>query len=62
MRITIKQAAQMMQTSEQFVRMSIALERIPGAFKVGHAYFITEEQVKNMMEGRINDEEVRKTV
>jgi excisionase family DNA binding protein len=54
-RITTKQAAQMMQISEQAVRMMIQLGRIPGAScggtKARRSYFITDEQVKNLMKG-----------
>lgn len=62
MRISIKEAAQMMQTSEQFVRVSIFAGRIPGAYKVGRTYFVTEEQIKNMMEGRVNNENNDKNI
>lgn len=55
--ISIKEAAQMMQQSEQFVRVSIFAGKIPGAYKIEGSggkrgkYFITDEQVKKMMEG-----------
>ena len=61
--ITIKEAARMMQKSEQFVRVSIYADRIPGAYylpgkggKRGQ-YFITDTQVINMMKGAKNEEE-----
>lgn len=55
--ITIKEAAQMMQTSEQFVRVSIFAGKIAGAYylegKNGKRgkYFVTNTQIKNLMEG-----------
>lgn len=54
-RITTKQAAEMMQISEQAVRMMIRLGRIPGAScggsKTRRSYFITDVQVANLMKG-----------
>lgn len=54
-RITTKEAAQMMQISEQGVRMMIQLGRIPGAScggsKARRSYFVTDEQIANLMKG-----------
>ena len=54
-RITTKEAARMMQISEQAVRMMIRIGRIPGAScggtKARRSYFITYEQVANLMKG-----------
>lgn len=54
-RITTKEAAYMMQISEQAVRMMIQLNQIPGARMGGtkgrRSYWITDEQVKNLMKG-----------
>lgn len=54
-RITTKEAAQMMQVSEQAIRMKIQLGQIPGALMGGtkgrRSYWITDEQVKNLMKG-----------
>lgn len=61
--ITVKEAAQMMQRPEQFVRMAVQLGKIPGAFATGtkakRSYYITDEQVINMMKGGFvrNEEE-----
>ena len=60
-RISIKEAARLMQTSEQAVRVMIQRNRISGATCYGtkkrQAYYITDEQVFNMMRGGIRDEE-----
>ena len=54
-RLTIKEAAQMMGASEQAVRMMVQLEKIPGAVCYGpkhrRTYWITDEQIKNLMKG-----------
>ena len=54
-RITTKQAAQMMNVSEQQVRIMVQLEKIPGAFCHGpkhrRTYYITDEQITNLMKG-----------
>lgn len=60
-RITIKEASRMMHVPEQFLRVSIFAGKIPGAYylegKNGKrgTYYITDAQVKNMMEGKTND-------
>ena len=60
-RITIKEASRMMQVTEQHLRVSISAKKIPGAYYLEgrngkrRTYFITEAQVKNMMEGKTND-------
>ena len=58
--ISIKEASQMMQKPEQFVRMAVQLGKIPGAFTIGDrkrkTYFITDEQIKNLMKGAKHEE------
>ena len=53
--ITVKEAAQMMGKSEQYVRVAVQLGKIPGAFVTGskarRGYFITDAQVQNLMKG-----------
>lgn len=55
--ISIKEASIMMQKPEQFVRVSIFAGKIPGAYKIEGKngkrgqYYITDEQVKNLMKG-----------
>ena len=55
--ISIKEASQMMQVPEQFVRLSIFAGKIPGAYylegKNGKRgkYFITNTQVSNLLKG-----------
>lgn len=51
-----------MQTSEEFVRLSIANGLIPGAMKVGRAYWVTDYQIQRVIEGRINDERENKGI
>lgn len=54
-RITVEEAARMMQVSSQQIRMMIQIGRIPGAScggtKARRSYFITDEQVANLMKG-----------
>lgn len=54
-KITIKQAAQMMEISEQAVRMMIQFEKIPGATCYGpkhrRTYFVTDAMIQRFMEG-----------
>lgn len=54
-RITIKEAARMMNVGEQQIRIMVQLEKIPGAFCYGpkgrRTYIITDEQVTNLMKG-----------
>lgn len=54
-RITIKEAARMMNVSEQAVRMMVQLEKIPGAVCYGpkcrRTYFITDTHIENLMKG-----------
>lgn len=54
-RITVEEAARRMGVAVQGVRMMIQLEKIPGAFCYGskhrRTYYITDEQVKKLMEG-----------
>jgi len=56
-RLTIKQASQMLQQSEQATRMMIQLNKIPGALCYGpkhrRTYYITDVQVSNLMKGGI---------
>lgn len=60
-RISIKEAARMMGAAEEFVRVSIFAGKIPGAYKLEGKngkrgqYYITDEQVKNLMKG-VKDE------
>ena len=60
-RISIREAAHRMQVPEQFVRVSIFAGKIPGAYKIEGKngkrgqYYITDEQVKNLMKG-VKDE------
>ena len=60
-RLTIKEAAQMLQASEQEVRMLIQLGRIPGAFCTGknprRTYYIYREQIENLTKGARDEEE-----
>lgn len=55
-RISIREAARMMNVGEQQIRMMVQLEKIPGAFcygpKARRTYIITDEQVNNLMKGR----------
>ena len=61
--ISIREASQMMQKPEQFVRLSIFAGKIPGAYylegKNGKRgmYFITNTQIENLMKGVWNEEE-----
>lgn len=54
-RITIKEAARMMNVGEQQIRIMVQLKKIPGAFCYGpkgrRTYIITDEQVTNLMKG-----------
>lgn len=54
-RIKLEEAARMMGCSVQQVRMMVQLEKIPGAICYGpkyrRTYYITDEQVKNLMKG-----------
>ena len=56
--ISIKEASDMMQCHEQFVRVAIAAGKIPGAFYIEGKggkrgkYYITDTQVENMMKGK----------
>ena len=55
--ISIKEASEMMQVHEQFVRVCIAAGKIPGAFYIEGKggkrgkYYITNTQIENMMKG-----------
>ena len=55
--LSIREASKMMQMPEQFVRVSIYAGKIPGAYYVKQEgksrgqYFITDEQIKNLMKG-----------
>lgn len=55
-RLTIKEASKMLGIAEQGTRMLIQLGRIPGATYIEgeegrKTYYITDEQVLNMMKG-----------
>lgn len=55
--ISIKEASDLMQMPEQFVRMCIAAGKIPGAFYLEGSggkrgkYYVTNTQVEKMMKG-----------
>ena len=55
-RISIKEAARMMDVGQQQIRMMVQLGKIPGAFCYGpkerRTYIITDEQITNLMKGR----------
>lgn len=55
-RLSIKEAAQILQTSEQEVRMLITLNRIPGATYTGEGqrktYYIYDTQIDNFAQVR----------
>lgn len=61
MRITVKQAAEMMDIGEQRVRVMVQRGQIPGAScggtDVKRSYFITDTQVERVMKGVIGSEE-----
>ena len=54
-RITIIEAAKMMNCGTQQIRMMVQLGKIPGAFCTGknprRTYYIYDEQIKNLMKG-----------
>ena len=54
-KITINEAAQMMQCSSQQVRMMIQLDKIPGATCYGpkhrRTYYVTDVMIQKFMEG-----------
>lgn len=58
-RITVKQAAEMMNVGEQQVRVMVQNGRIPGASyggsKTRRSYFITDTQIENLMKGGFNN-------
>ena len=60
-RISVREAARMMECGEQQIRMMIQLGKIPGAFSYGskprRTYFITDEQIKNLKRGGIAQDE-----
>lgn len=55
--ISIREAAHMMGVAEQFLRVSIFAGKIPGAYKIEGKngkrgkYYITDEQITNLMKG-----------
>ena len=55
-RLTVKEAAQMLQASEQEVRMLIQLQRIPGATYTGEGqrktYYIYDTQIESFAQVR----------
>ena len=61
MRLTIKQAAGIMNVGEQQLRIMIQRGKIPGAFcsgsKARRSYFITDTQVERVMKGVTGNEE-----
>ena len=60
--ISIREASRMMQAPEEFVREAIRQNKIQGAFymkkdeKSRGVFYITDEQVTNMMKGVVKDE------
>ena len=60
--ISIREASRMMQAPEEFVREAVRRGKIPGAFymkkdeKSRGVFYITDEQVTNMMKGVVQDE------
>lgn len=54
-RISIREAARMLNVGEQAVRMMVQLDKIPGAICYGsknhRTYILTDEQIKNLMKG-----------
>lgn len=65
--ISIREASKMMQVPEQFVRVSIAKGKIPGAYylkeddKTRGTYYVTDAQITTLMEGRYEWGEVNCT-
>lgn len=61
--ISIKEASEMMQVHEQFVRVAIIAGKIPGAFYIEGKggkrgkYYVTNTQITNMMKGGRNEGE-----
>jgi len=57
-KITIKEAASIMQISEQCLRMMIKAGKIPGAIMSGsekrRSYYLTEAIIDNAIQGRVN--------
>ena len=55
--ITIKEASERMKVPVQQVRVMIQRGKIPGAFTMGtgkrRSYYITDQQITNVMNGRI---------
>ena len=60
-RITIIEAARMMNCGTQQVRMMVQLGKIPGAFCTGkrprRTYYIYREQIENLTKGARDEEE-----
>lgn len=58
-RITVEQAARMMDCGTQQIRIMVQLDKIPGAFCYGpkcrRTYYITDEQITNLMKGGKNE-------
>lgn len=55
--LSIREASELMQVHEQFVRVSVKAGKIPGAYYIDGKngkrgkYFITDTQIENMMKG-----------
>ena len=55
--ITIREASRMMKMPENFVRVSIQADKIPGAYYIEGKggkrgkYFVTDAQIENLMKG-----------
>jgi len=60
-RITIKEAANMMDCGEQQIRVLVQLGKIPGAFCTGpkcrRTYYIYDTQIENLQKGKIHEGE-----
>lgn len=60
-RITILEAAKMMNCGTQQIRMMVQLGKIPGAFCTGkrprRTYYIYREQIENLTKGARDEEE-----
>ena len=61
--VSIKEASDLMQMPEQFVRVCIQAGKIPGAFYIEGKggkrgkYYVTNTQITNMMKGGSNEGE-----
>lgn len=60
-RITVKQAASMLNVGEQQIRIMVQLGKIPGAICYGpknrRTYILTDTQIENVMKGGVHEGE-----